>query len=327
MTDTCKSLVAVAALAVGTLAACAAPATTEAADSSACAPTLPTGRSTVHLTVGGLDRLVLVYVPENVDRRDDRAALVLTLHGSTSDAAEQLDRSRLESAADEHGFVVAAPQGAMPAEPGYRWNVPFVTGPDGPDDEQFLLAVIDHLSGAACTDPARVHATGYSGGGRMVSALACDHPDRVTSIVPVVGLRAGAPTSDGAGGFVPDPATCAPSQPVRVVTFAGTADPVNPFDGHGEPYWGYGTREAASRWAGFNGCQPAPTTDRVGPHVEKVTYGGCADGADVTLYVVEGGGHTWPGSTAIWPAELGPVTQEVSANTVIADLAANRPAA
>jgi polyhydroxybutyrate depolymerase len=142
-----------------------------------------------------------------------------------------------------------------------------------------------------------------------------------------VGLRAGAPTSDGAGGFVPDPATCAPAQPVRVVTFAGTADPVNPFDGQGEPYWGYGTREAASRWAGFNSCRPEPTTDRVGSHVEKVTYGGCADGADVTLYVVEGGGHTWPGSTATWPAELGPVTQEVSANTVIADLAANRPAA
>src|ERR671914_36369 len=93
-------LAAMVALALRALAACTAPATTEAAaDSSTCAPTLPTGRSTVHLTVGGLDRLVLVYVPENVDRRDDRAALVLTLHGSTGDATGQLDRSRLETAA------------------------------------------------------------------------------------------------------------------------------------------------------------------------------------------------------------------------------------
>src|SRR5918999_4689287 len=111
-------LAAMVALALSALAACTAPATTEAADSSTCAPTLPTGRFTVHLTVGGLDRLVLVYVPENVDRRDDRAALVLTLHGSTGDATGQLDRSRPETAADEHGFVVAAPQGAMPASPG-----------------------------------------------------------------------------------------------------------------------------------------------------------------------------------------------------------------
>jgi polyhydroxybutyrate depolymerase len=316
---------ALAAMAVLAVAACTAPAPPDAAAGSTCAPTLPTGRSTVHLTVGGLDRLVVVYVPEKVERREDRAALVLTLHGSRSDATEQLDRSRLETAADEHGFVVAAPQGVIPGEPGFRWNVPFVTEPIGPDDQQFLLAVIDHLSGAACTDPARVHATGYSGGGRMVSAFACDHADRVASIVPVVGLRAGAPKSDGAGGFVPDPATCAPSRPVRVVTFAGTADAVNPFDGAGEPYWGYGTREAASRWAQLNGCRPEPSSDRVAPNVEKVTYSGCTDGADVTLYVVEGGGHTWPGGTASWPEEFGSVTQEVSVNTVIADLVANRP--
>ena len=306
------------------LAACGAPSQAAPVDATACTATLPTGRTSVHLTVGGVDRLVLVYVPQNVASAGGRPALVLTLHGSTGDAAGQLERSQLESTADARGFVLAAPQGAVPAEPGFRWQVPFVTAPGGPDDVQFLLAVIDHLSGAACTDPNRVYATGYSGGGRMISALACVHPERVAAIVPVVGLRAGAPMSDGAGGFVADPSTCAPARPVTVVTFAGTADSVNPFDGGGEPYWGYGTREATARWAGFNGCRPEPTTERVSTHVEKVAYDGCADGSAVTLYVVEGGGHNWPGSTAAWPEQLGPVTQEVSANTMIAELVENR---
>jgi poly(3-hydroxybutyrate) depolymerase len=31
--------------------------------------------------------------------------------------------------------------------------------------------------------------------------------------------------------------------------------------------------------------------------VYRVTYGGCLPGKDVRLFVVEGGGHEWPGAT------------------------------
>ena len=289
-----------------------------------CTPTLPTGRSTVHLMSGGLDRLVVVYLPDRLARPGNRAPAVLTLHGSQSSAVEQLDRSQLEGAADADGFVLAAPQGALPAPPGYRWFVPYVTGPTGPDDEQFLIDVVDYLAGEACVDTRRVYATGYSGGGRMVSAFACDHPDRTAALIPVAGLRAGAPTSDGAGGYLPDLATCTPSRPVPVLAFAGTADPVNPFAGGGAPYWGYGYAAAAARWAVLNSCRPAPITRQITEHVSTISYRACKANADVVLYVIEGGGHTWPGSTAFWPPELGPVTTEIAANDIIWSFARTR---
>src|SRR6266516_2515808 len=174
----CVALAAVAAVVSGLAAVSASPASAaEGGGRGGCTPTLLTGRSTVHLISGGLDILVVVYLPERLSRTGGRPPVVLTLHGSQSTAVEELDRSQLEGAADADGFVLAAPQGALAAPPGYRWFVPYVTGPSGPDDERFLIDVIDYLAGAACVDTRRVYATGYSGGGRMVSAFACDHPD------------------------------------------------------------------------------------------------------------------------------------------------------
>ncbi|GAA1326324.1 hypothetical protein GCM10009647_063410 [Streptomyces sanglieri] len=34
-----------------------------------------------------------------------------------------------------------------------------------------------------------------------------------------------------------------------MVAFRCAADPVNPFDGGGRPYWGYGARTALASWA------------------------------------------------------------------------------
>ena len=45
-------------------------------------------------------------------------------------------------------------------------------------------------------------------------------------------------------------------------------------------------------------------------------YGKCKDGAEIVLYVIETGGHTWPGSN-LAPAFLGPSTMNVSANDVM----------
>jgi polyhydroxybutyrate depolymerase len=45
----------------------------------------------------------------------------------------------------------------------------------------------------------------------------------------------------------------------------------------------------------------------------------CPGGATVQLYVVEGGGHTWPGSqfSQAGVAALGPTTFDIDANQVI----------
>jgi polyhydroxybutyrate depolymerase len=295
----------------------AAPADTTAKGGACRLPYEP-GQHALTLTSGGLQRTVVVYVPSGYDGRH-RLPLALTLHGSQSTAVEQLERSELAATAERHDFIVAAPQGYLPAPPGYRWNVPGVTLPAGepPDDEQFLSDAIAYLTANLCIDLKQVYGTGYSGGGRMISQYACDFADRLAAIAPVAGLRAGYPIT-GPSGPVPDPATCTPSRPMPVIAFAGTADPVNPYAGGGAPYWQYGTETALARWAELNHCRQARVSV-VTEHVSKVSYFACRRHAEVVLYRVTGGGHTWPGSEAFIPLEpfLGPVTFEIDASELI----------
>jgi polyhydroxybutyrate depolymerase len=317
------ALPSVAAIALPSPAAEAADAPKSAPRSDqprgSCGQQYASGQQTVTLTSGGLQRVLALYVPSTYDGHH-RLPLVLTLHGSQSDAVEQLVRSEMPSNAERYGFVVASPQGYLPASPGFRWNVPGVTLRPGqpPDDEQFLSDAIDYLEANLCVDPRRVYGTGYSGGGRMISQYACDHADRLAAIAPVAGLRAGYPTT-GPGGPVPDPATCTPTRPVPVIAFAGTADPVNPYPGGGAPYWQYGVPQALARWAEINGCRRGPVTTSVTAHVDRISYSACRRGASVLLYRVAGGGHTWPGSEAFIPLQsaLGPVTFEIDATDLM----------
>jgi polyhydroxybutyrate depolymerase len=194
------------------------------------------------------------------------------------------------------------------------------TDPDAPDDEQFLSDLLDRLQTLLCIDARRIYGAGYSGGGRMISQYACDHPERLAAIAPVAGLRAGVPMT-GPDGPQPDPATCHPERPMPVITFQGTADPVNPYAGGGAPYWQYGAPAAQARWATINGCRQGPRTRRITRHVDQIAYSACRDNADVVLYRVEGGGHTWPGSAAMIPLvpALGPVTFEIDADALMWD--------
>ncbi len=317
-----RMLVVIVGLALATLTVAATPtasATNPGGGHRRCRDASEPGQRTITLTSGGLQRVVVVYVPDAYDGRH-QLPLVLTLDGSQSDAVAQLQSSELPANAERHHFIVASPQGYLPAAPGYRWNVPGVTLPAGqpPNDEQFLSDVIDYLRANLCVDATRIYGTGYSGGGRMISQYACDVPKRLAAIAPVAGVRAGYPIT-GSDGPMPDPATCAPERPVPVITFAGTADPVNPYAGGGAPYWQYGIDDALARWADINGCRRGPQTKTITEHVDRIRYTACRRGAEVVLYRVEGGGHTWPGAEAIVPLVpiLGPVTFDIEANDLI----------
>lgn len=307
-----SALVALAGLLVAASPAAARP------GASRCERPFATGQQTA-LTVssGGVQRTAVVYVPSGYDGRAP-VPLVLDLHGSQSNAAEQTVRSELTRTAELNTFIVAAPQGLLPAPPGFRWNVPGVTttDPNAPDDERFLSDLLNHLQATLCIDERRVYGAGYSGGGRMISQYACDHPERLAAIAPVAGLRAGLPVS-GPQGPQPDPATCDPERPVPVITFQGTADPVNPYTGGGAAYWQYGVPAAHARWAEINDCRQGPRTRRVTEHVDQIAYVACPHNANVVMYLVEGGGHTWPGSMAFVNLGLGHVTFEIDASTLM----------
>jgi polyhydroxybutyrate depolymerase len=281
-----------------------------AADGSCAVAGLGPGIQSVAVLSSGLTRSVRVFVPAAA-KRGAALPLIIDLHGSGGNGEGQARVSRLSDLAGREGFVVANPSGgvALPNAPNeHYWNIPGVpltsgaaTPADAPDDVRFIADILDQIARQTCIDPRRIYVTGMSGGGRMTSLLACRLSTRIAAVAPVSGLRAGLPSERNPAQ--PDPATCQPQRAVPIVTFHGTGDSVNPFEGSGTLRWGYGIPTALHRWAEIDHCQGQPRERRVSAHVTLVRYSPCADGAEVWLYRTdapgsEGGGHAWPGSVS-----------------------------
>lgn len=240
---------------------------------SSCNLPHATGVSDQQLVAGQRSRTYRLYVPSSYTGRTP-VPLVLDLHGSGGNAAGQARNSGLEAVAAREGFAVASLQ----AE-GSRWNVPVQEG--RPDDVAYVDDVITHVAARVCTDLTRVYATGFSGGARMSSLLACRLNGRIAAIAPVSGLRW--------------PGSC-PGRAVPVLTFHGLADPQNTYAGgvagrNGE--WVESVPDALAGWAGHNRCAlEVISEDPAGP-LSTMRYTGCAAGADVRLVRIDGLGHVW----------------------------------
>jgi polyhydroxybutyrate depolymerase len=144
---------------------------------------------------------------------------------------------------------------------------------------------------------------------------------------------------------------CAKSGPMAVRAFQGTDDP-QPFDGGSfdeaidwlrarvgdapveellggsnldavDPVMfdadGPGSIEVIGRWAERNGCAETYAESQVTDHVRLLAWDGCPDTAATELYVIEGGGHAWPGSERHAAAEsvIGFTTLEIDATELM----------
>jgi len=232
---------------------------------------LPPGLSEHAIDSGGIRRRFLVHRPSAASA-SSALPLVFTLHGSGGTPEDQLALSGLPQLAEEKHFLLVAPEGVE-----QRWNVP--PDPAKADDVRFIADLIDALTELACVDTARVFSSGFSGGGRMSSQLACDLSGRVAAVAAIGGIRF--------------PGPCAQARPFPVIAFHGTADTVNPYAGGGQPYWGTGVDDAIQGWAAHNGCS-TPSSTAFAPQLEQIAYAG-AGCTDVVLYRILDLGHTWPG--------------------------------
>jgi polyhydroxybutyrate depolymerase len=238
---------------------------------------------------GNRVRTVLVHVPRSYSATV-RVPLVLNLHGNGSTAAAEENQSGLDAESELKGFIVAYPQALIRSGSGFDWNIPGEPLPAGvrqpanpPDDLAFLNQLVAQLEQEYCVDLGAVYATGFSGGARMTSLLACDDSNVFAAVAPVSGLR------------WPDP--CPTVRAVPVLAIHGTADTVDPYRGHGQSYWTYSVARAALDWARQDDCRTHPSVRRLKPDIEVTEYRGCVGNAVVELYSLEGGGHGWPGGT------------------------------
>jgi polyhydroxybutyrate depolymerase len=146
----------------------------------------------------------------------------------------------------------------------------------------------------------------------MVYRLAAELSDRIAAIAPVSGTLC-----------VEQPN---PKRPVPVIHFHGAADTIVPFNGpNGRTprFLKFQSVDSTVRtWAKLDGCPEEPKitklpdTAKDGTTVTRKVYGPGKEGAEVVLYVIEGGGHTWPGQEPM-VGFLGKSTKNISANDLI----------
>lgn len=267
-------------------------------------------------TVEGVERGYEVVVPTAHDGARP-VPLVLNLHGIASPPGVQRAISGMAEAAEQRGYVVVFPRGTAEGELA-SWPVDTRRTDEAVAS---IEAVLDEVGARVCVDEARSYATGLSNGAMMASRLACDLDDRIAAVATV------------AGAVAPD--DCGADRPVPLMAFHGTADRVLLYGGGVGP----GLAEAGvtpdelaeatgatgllgpadetlATLASRNGCAPDAVEEQVSEHVVATIWSGCDDDADVVLYTVEGGGHSWPGGPTAdaLAGVLGETTDEVSAN-------------
>lgn len=263
----------------------------------------------------GRTRTYLVHIPPRYEFRRP-TPLVFALHGGGSNAETMLQFCGLNEKADEEVFLVAYPNGTGRVAQMLTWNGGNCCAyamRNKVDDVGFIRSILDDLAGVASVDPRRVFATGMSNGGVMCYRLASELSDRIAAIAAVAGTMGAA--------------TCHPARPVPVMHFHGTNDAYLPFHGGKglrrltQTHF-YSVPHSISAWARANDCPQVPIVTGVatkfddGTSVQRQTYGPGKDGAEVVLFVIHGGGHTWPGRQTRIPL-LGPSTRNISANELM----------
>jgi len=270
--------------------------------------------------------------------------VVIALHGggpanarntlkTTCPGGDMKDPGCIDGVADRAGYAVLYPMGTP--DPKRRllrirtWNAgggckgfTCISGyscKNDIDDVGYIRDVLDDLGRRLNVDTARVFATGLSNGGAMAHRLGCQLADRIAAIAPISN-----------GNQYSTCAACKPSHPMPVIEFHGNKDPISPYEGgHKETFDSEGNamsaHEAASEWAQRNGCASKSTVKELPGDKETSVRveswkAGCRDGAEVELYTIQGGGHTWPGGYQYLPARMvGEATRVINANELMID--------
>jgi polyhydroxybutyrate depolymerase len=271
------------------------------------------------LRFGGVTRTYLLHVAARYDASSDWP-LVLALHGGGAQGRHMPGLTGLSRLADRHGFLVVYPDGI-----GRSWN----DGREDPgipaqrlsvDDVGFLTGLVDDLSRRYRVDLARVYVTGISNGGFMAQRLGCEAATRVAAIAPVVATIG-----------VELAARCKPARPVPLLMVNGADDPLVPFHGGQIRVFGRlrpgkvaSVPDTVALWANTNGCRGTAEISREpdrdpsdGVQVRREALTRCRGESEVILYVMEGGGHVWPGGPQYLPARMiGRTTRDIDTGVI-----------
>ena len=260
-----------------------------------CAACLAQDTKPLTMEFGGKTRTYLLHIPPKHNKAR-LAPLVLVFHGGGGNGNQIMRQTGFNELADQHGFIVAYPDGykgnwndgrGIPMWPAHKEQI---------DDMGFISTLIEHLVKMLNVDRNRVYATGISNGGLISWRLGCEMSDKLAGIAPVARTL----TEKMA-------MSCNPSRPLPVLMVMGVDDALVPWQG-GDQNMGQGitvkvlsAQQTVAHWVKHNGCAAKPSITELpdrdpqdGTRVRREAYGWCTAGANVVLYAIEGGGHTWP---------------------------------
>ncbi len=280
-------------------------------------PALSGSEKRLTVPVGARQRTALMYTPRNLAKDP---AILLVLHGVTGTGSRirMFTGYDFDLTADEKGFVVVYPDAVSGQWNDCRSSTQRPAPDRDVDDATFLrllaAQVENELGGASL--PRFV--VGYSNGGHMALRLAVEHPSDVQGIA-VFGSNL--PAADN---WDCRQAT----QPLPILFFNGTKDPVNPYLGGlvtppvGPPLGSVrSARASAEYFAALTGASQ-PNTERLpdttddGTWLERLMWVRPGQ-PDVSLLTVHGGGHSLPNLRSSFPAIVGPTSRDVSGAEVI----------
>lgn len=255
-----------------------------------------------YLMSSGHKREYVLYVPKSYDRTRP-TPLVISMHGAALWGAAQQEISQWSEVAEREGLIVVYPSGRKGVGPRiWRAN----GSPGMSIDVKFISELIDTLSAAYNIDSTRIYADGLSNGGGMAFVLSCTLSHRIAA----VGLV-------GSAQLLPWD-WCTDRRAVPMIAFHGTDDQFTPY--HGGKTWVAPRRFPSipvwtTSWARRNQCALTPVDSVVAADVTRRAYTGCAGDADVVLYTVQDGGHTWPGGGPLPVWFVGKTTHSIDASS------------
>ncbi len=136
----------------------------------------------------GTEREFIVYLPNSyqASKHKKKFPLVIALHGGGGNGRQFMESSKMNDAAEKHGFIVVYPNGSgFIGNKLLSWNAMDCCGyavRKGVNDVAFIGELIDYLILNYRINSEKVFVTGHSNGGRLAYLLACLMPDKIKAV-------------------------------------------------------------------------------------------------------------------------------------------------
>ncbi len=267
------------------------------------------------LTVNGTPREYTLVHP---DRVTGPMPLLIVFHGGGQTAARARGYTRFDAVAVPRNFVVVYPQGLSNNwNDGRRSADLMERASSSTNDIEFTEQIIGQLATEGLVNRSRVFLTGASNGGMMSMYAGCRLGNRIAGIAPVV-------------ANLPVDWTCE-ARGVPALFIHGTEDAFMPYAGgriaervqRKDLGSVLGTEATIAAFRAINGCAGEKETKRLDAFtgdgtVAVMTEYDCSV-APLKRFLIEGGGHTWPGARTGMLADwvLGATSREINATNEI----------